>query len=103
MLRRPPTLAQGGMVVASHPLAAEAGVALLRAGGHAVDAAVAAAAVLSVVEPSASGLGGDAFLLVFDRNDGAVSAIGGSGNAPAALNADCFAGHDRVPLRGARS
>lgn len=80
--RRPPTIARRGMVVASHPLAAEAGAAMLRAGGHAVDAAIAAAAVLSVVEPSASGLGGDAFLLIFDAADGTVSAINGSGVLP---------------------
>jgi gamma-glutamyltranspeptidase/glutathione hydrolase len=91
------------MVVASHPLAAEAGVRMLRAGGHPVDAAVAAGAVLSVVEPSASGLGGDAFLLTWDRSDGVVSAINGSGAAPAGLSADRFAGMGAVPDRGAAS
>jgi gamma-glutamyltranspeptidase / glutathione hydrolase len=91
------------MVVASHPMAAEAGIRMLRAGGHAVDAAIAAAAVLSVVEPSASGRGGDAFLLVWDRSDGAVSAINGSGAAPAGLGADRFPGMTAVPARGALS
>jgi gamma-glutamyltranspeptidase / glutathione hydrolase len=91
------------MVVASHPAAAEAGVRMLRAGGHAVDAAIAAGAVLAVVEPSASGLGGDAFLLTWDRSDGVVSAINGSGAAPAGLGPDRFAGMSAVPVRGAAS
>jgi gamma-glutamyltranspeptidase / glutathione hydrolase len=103
MILRPPALAANGMVVASHPLAVEAGLSALRAGGHAVDAAVAAAAVLSVVEPSASGLGGDAFFLIADQSDGAVSALNGSGAAPLGLTRERFAGLDTVPLRGALS
>jgi gamma-glutamyltranspeptidase / glutathione hydrolase len=103
MTLRPPTLARHGMVVASNPLAAEAGVRMLRAGGHAVDAAIAAGAVLSVLEPWASGPGGDAFFLTWDRSDGAVSAVNGSGAAPAALRADRFAGMTAVPERGAAS
>lgn len=91
------------MIVASNPLAAEAGIRMLRAGGHAVDAAIAAGAVLSVVEPSASGLGGDAFFLTWDRSDRAVSAVNGSGAAPAGLRADRFAGTTAVPVRGAAS
>jgi gamma-glutamyltranspeptidase / glutathione hydrolase len=100
MMRRPPTLAGNGMVVASHPLAAEAGLSILRAGGHAVDAAVAAAAVLALVEPSTCGLGGDAFLLIADQADGAASALNGSGAAPAGLTVGRLAGLDRMPLRG---
>ena len=92
---RPPTIARRGMMVASHPLAAEAGADMLRAGGHAVDAAIAAAAVLSVVEPSASGLGGDAFLLLFDAADGTVSAINGSGVLPEGVTTAADAGSFR--------
>ncbi len=99
MIRRPPALAREGMIAASHPLAAEAGASILGAGGHAVEAAVAAAAVLAVVEPSASGLGGDAFLLVYDREDGSVTAINGNGAAPAALTRDRFPGRMTIPLR----
>lgn len=99
MIRRPPALAGRGLVVASHPLASEAGIEMLRAGGHAVDAAVAAAAVLAVVEPAASGLGGDAFLLIHDRADGSLSAINGSGGAPRGLTADMFGRQREIPAR----
>ncbi len=103
MILRPPSLARRGMVVASHPMASEAGIQMLRAGGHPVDAAIAAAAVLSVVEPSASGPGGDAFFLIWDRSDSIVSAINGSGAAPAGLRAERFSGMARIPTRGAAS
>ena len=98
MLIRPPTFARGGMVAASEPLAAAAGLEMLRRGGHAVDAAIAAGAVLSVIEPSASGLGGDAFLLI--AAGGRVEALNGSGAAPADLDRSRFAGLARVPILG---
>ena len=60
----PPVTADSGMVVAAHPLAAEAGVVVLREGGNAIDAALAALFMLNVVEPHASGLGGEGFALV---------------------------------------
>lgn len=100
MIRRPPTLARNGMIASSHPLASEAGAAMLRAGGHAVDAAVAAAAVLSVVEPWSGGAGGDAFLLIYDKADGAVTAINGNGAAPSGLAPGVFAGLSAVPADG---
>jgi len=103
MIRRPPTLARGGMIVASHPLAAEAGAAILRAGGNAIDAVVAAGAVLAVVEPWASGIGGDAFLLIHSQEDGAVTAVNGSGAAPGGLKRERFAGLTRVPEAGPAS
>jgi gamma-glutamyltranspeptidase / glutathione hydrolase len=101
MIRRPPTLAGNGLIVASHPLAAAAGLAQLEAGGHAVDAIVAAAAVLSVVEPGASGLGGDAFFLVYEAKDRSVRALHGQGAAPQGLGPERFAGLANIPLRGA--
>jgi gamma-glutamyltranspeptidase len=60
------TLAYRGMVAAPHALASEAGVEVLKAGGSAVDAAIAANAVLNVVYPHMSGIGGDAFWLIYD-------------------------------------
>lgn len=99
MIRRPPTVSRDGMIAASHPLAAGAGLAMLEAGGSAVDAVVAAGAVLAVVEPSASGLGGDAFFLVHEAESGSVVAHNGSGRAPSGLNTRRFEGRDAVPLR----
>ena len=78
------------MVVAPHPLAAEAGMAMLRAGGAALDAAVAIQAVLTLVEPQASGIGGGAFLLHHEGARGATVAWDGRETAPAAARGDMF-------------
>jgi gamma-glutamyltranspeptidase/glutathione hydrolase len=80
-----PAWAQRQMVVAAHPLAAEAGMATLRAGGNALDAAIATQAVLAVVEPHASGLGGGALLLHWDAGARRLSAWDGRETAPAAV------------------
>lgn len=100
----PAVLARGarGAVVAPHHLATAAGLSVLRAGGHAVDAAIAANAVLSVVAPSACGIGGDAFWLIWDEPSARQLALNGSGRSaaasdPARLRAD---GYARMPLRG---
>src|SRR5439155_16199075 len=76
-----------GAVVAPHHLATAAGLATLRAGGHAVDAAIATNAVLAVVLPSGCGLGGDAFWLIWDQAAGRQMALNGSARAPAAADA----------------
>ena len=83
--RRQPVLARNGAVATSQPLAAQAGLAILRAGGNAVDAAVATAAALTVVEPCSNGLGSDAFALVWDG--GRLHGLNGSGRPPARLTA----------------
>lgn len=84
--RRSPVLARRGMVATSQPLAAVAGLRILMDGGHAADAAVTAAAMLNVVEPMSTGVGGDCFALVYDASTGGVSALNGSGRSPAAFN-----------------
>ena len=86
--RRAPVLARHGMVAASQPLAAMAGVRILMQGGTAADAAVATAAALNVTEPHMTGMGGDAFVLYYDAKTRAVTALNGSGRAPAALTID---------------
>jgi gamma-glutamyltranspeptidase/glutathione hydrolase len=85
-----PAQAQRQMVAASHPLAAEAAVEMLRAGGSAVDAAVAAQAMLSLVEPQSSGIGGGAFLLHWDEAARRLGAWDGRETAPAAARPDLF-------------
>ena len=86
--RRSPVLARHGMVAASQPLAAMAGIRLLMQGGNAADAAIAVAAALNITEPTSTGLGGDFFALFYDASTRAVTALNGSGRAPAALSID---------------
>jgi gamma-glutamyltranspeptidase/glutathione hydrolase len=80
-------LSRQHMVVAAHPLAAEAGREVLRRGGSAVDAAIAVQAVLSLVEPQSSGLGGGAFMLHHDKKSGALEAFDGRETAPQSMSA----------------
>jgi gamma-glutamyltranspeptidase/glutathione hydrolase len=79
---RPLIIGRRGAVAANHPLAAQAGLLALRAGGNAADAAVATALTLSVVEPMMSGLGGDGFYHVFDAPTGRAVVFNGTGPAP---------------------
>lgn len=83
--RRSPVLGRGGMVATSQPLAVAAGLEILSKGGNAADAAVAVAAALNVTEPTSTGIGGDCFALYYDAATCQVSAMNGSGRAPAAL------------------
>jgi gamma-glutamyltranspeptidase/glutathione hydrolase len=91
-----------GAVVAPHHLATTAGLAILRAGGHAVDAAIATNAVLGVVVPFGSGIGGDAFWLIWDEAAGRQTALNGSGRAPAAADPNALRaeGLTELPRRG---
>lgn len=83
--RRSPVIGRRGMVAASQPLAVAAGLDVLSQGGNAADAAVATAAALNVTEPTSTGIGGDCFALFFDASTRQISALNGSGRAPAAL------------------
>jgi gamma-glutamyltranspeptidase/glutathione hydrolase len=83
--RRSPVLARHGLVATSQPLAAMAGLRILMEGGNAADAAVATAAMLNVVEPMSTGIGGDCFALVYEAEGGRVTALNGSGRAPRAF------------------
>ncbi len=94
-----------GAVVAGHPLAVQAGLARLRAGGNAVDAAVTMAGILAVVRPHMNGVGGDAFGLFYEADTRRVTALNASGRAAAGATPELFAaqGIDRMPGRGALS
>ena len=88
------------VVSTTHPLAAQAGLSMLRAGGNAVDAIIATAAVLTVVEPCSNGLGSDLFALVWSPEDKALHGLNSSGRSPQAWNADTFKGMQAMPERG---
>src|SRR6058998_1172979 len=93
---RRPTLARN-VVSTSQPLAAQAGLRMLLAGGNAVDAALAAAITLTVVEPTSNGIGSDAFAIVWDGRQ--LHGLNASGRAPAAWTPEYFQGGP-VPARG---
>ncbi|MBL8097595.1 MAG: gamma-glutamyltransferase [Anaerolineales bacterium] len=86
--RRSPIYSRRGIVATSQPLATAAGIEILSKGGNAADAAVAAAAALNVTEPTSTGIGGDMFALYYDSKTKQVTALNGSGRAPAALTLD---------------
>ncbi len=95
--RRSPVFATNGMVASSQPLATEAGVATLREGGNAADAAVATAAMLALTEPTSTGLGGDCFALFYEAGSGKITALNGSGRAPQRLTIDLLREQGLVP------
>src|SRR4051812_18829837 len=88
---RPLIIGRRGAVAANHPLAAQAGLLALRAGGNAADAAVATALALSVVEPMMSGLGGDAFYNHYEQASGRAAVFNGTGPAPRTATPERYA------------
>lgn len=99
---RATTLATHGIVASPHYLASQAGLSILRDGGSAVDAAIAANAVLQVVFPFVVGLGGDLFLLLYDSKSGGLHALNASGRAPAAATIERYhaLGYEHMPRFG---
>ncbi len=97
--RRSNVMATRGMVATSQPLAAQAGLDILKAGGNAADAAVATAAMLNVVEPISTGIGGDCFALFWDARTKQVTALNGSGRAPGAASIEALRalGYTKMP------
>ncbi len=98
-------ISQNGIVAAESPLAAQAGVAMLERGGTAVDAAVAANAMMGVVAPMSNGIGGDLFAIVYDAKSGKLYGLNASGWAPAGLSVELLKGQGlrSMPLRGIHS
>src|SRR6187549_982831 len=97
---RPTIVAQHGMVAAGHPLAAEAGMRILKAGGNAMDAAIATWAVQGEVEPGMTGLGADMFVLYYNAKTGEVKFINGTGFAPQAATIDFYNSKGGLPDSG---
>lgn len=97
--------AQNGMVATSHPQAALAAIEILKAGGTAADAAVAACALLGVIEPQSTGIGGDCFALCQPGGEGKITSYNGSGRSPAAATPEWYADHNMsaIPTTGAHS
>ncbi|MHC4778793.1 MAG: gamma-glutamyltransferase family protein, partial [Planctomycetota bacterium] len=95
--QRAPVLADNA-VATSQPLAAQAGLAMIRGGGNAVDAAIASAAALTVVEPTSNGVGSDAFAIVWDGET--LHGLNGSGRSPAELDECRFEGLASMPMTG---
>ena len=95
---RPPQIGSKGAVVANHPLAAQAGMRILHAGGNAVDAAMAVAFSLGVAEPSGSSIGGDGFVMTYMRRDAELQVANGTGAAPRLATPERYP--DGIPVYG---
>ena len=102
---RSPVLARRGVIATSQPLASAAGLDVLRHGGNAIDAAVTAAAVLAVVEPTMTGVGGDVFAIVYDAKSQTLRGLNSSGRAGSGADADALlaSGVTEMPSEGARA
>ncbi|NPE08429.1 MAG: gamma-glutamyltransferase [Asgard group archaeon] len=95
-------VSKNGVVASSQPLAVQAGIDILKKGGNAIDAAIAVATTLNIVEPMSCGIGGDAFALIFSKKDNKLHSLNASGWAPKNLSIDYFEekGMDKIPELG---
>ena len=99
---RSEVIAQNGMAATSQPLATQVALDILKKGGNAIDAAIAANAVLGVVEPTGCGIGGDLFAIIWSADKGKLFGLNGSGRSPRSLKLDYFKnnGYDFIPSYG---
>jgi gamma-glutamyltranspeptidase / glutathione hydrolase len=97
---RPVILSDTGMIASGHALASDAGLRILKSGGNAIDAAVAAWAVQGLTEPEMTGLGGDMFMLIYIAKTGEVKFINGTGVAPMAASVDFYKNKGGIPDAG---
>ena len=99
---RSEVLAQNGMVATSHPLATQIGLDILKNGGNAIDAAIAANAALGLMEPTGCGIGGDLFAIVWDGKTKKLYGLNASGRSPKKLTLDYFEkrGLEKIPSHG---
>lgn len=99
---RSEVIARNGMAATSHPLATQAALDILKKGGNAIDAAIAANAVLGVVEPTGAGIGGDIFALIWSAEKDKLFGLNGSGRSPRSLKMEYFRenGYDLIPSYG---
>ena len=95
-------IAKHGIVATSHPLAAEAGLDVLKKGGNAADAAITASAMLGLVEPMSCGIGGDVFVIYWDNKTQTLYGLNGSGRSPYSISRKTFRdkGLDEIPING---
>jgi gamma-glutamyltranspeptidase / glutathione hydrolase len=102
---RSEVIAQNGMAATSHPLATQTALEILRKGGSAVDAAIAANAILGLMEPTGCGIGGDLFAIIWDAKTNRLHGLNASGRSPKGLTADYFIenGYEYIPSSGALS
>ena len=97
---RPSVAGLNGMVASGHALASQAGVRIMQAGGNAIDAAIASAAAVGVVEPAMSGVGGDGFILIFDAATGRPYGVNATGPAPARATRERYLERGGIPMHG---
>jgi gamma-glutamyltranspeptidase/glutathione hydrolase len=97
---RQSVMGANGVVTSGHPLASQAGIRILQSGGSLIDATVATAAVIGVVEPAMSGPGGDGFLMFYDAESDRVHGVNATGPAPSGATREFYVDHGGIPMKG---